>query len=122
MMTVADFHPSLTTMENIKSSGEFELIRNVDLRKKLIETYNSYESTAQFEKLLFDYTNQYITPFFFRNVRFIDFTSLKDDFIKDVEFENMSLGYQALLNQKILGYERSMEKLEELNRLLVESK
>ena len=106
-------------MENIKSSGEFELIRNVDLRKKLIETYNSYESTAQFEQLLFDYVNQYITPFFFKNIRFRDFTSLKEDFIKDVEFENMILGYQALLSQKIIGYERSMEKLEELDHLLV---
>ena len=120
MMAIADFHPSLTTMENIKSSGEFELIRNVDLRKKLIETYDSYETTGQFEKLLFDYVNLYITPFFFKNIRFSDFSSIEEDFIKDVEFENIVLGYQALLNQKIAGYERTIEKLEELNHLLVE--
>lgn len=118
MMALSDFHPSLITMENITASGDFELISNFEYREKLIDTYNSYQTTSQLEGILSDYINQYITPFLFENVRFSDFTSLKENFIKNPEFENIVLGYDALLTQKLKGYKVSLEKLKELNQLL----
>ena len=118
MMALSDFHPSLITMENITASGDFELISNFEYREKLIDTYNSYQTTSQLEGILSDYINQYITPFLFENVRFSDFTSLKENFIKNPEFENIVLGYDALLTQKLKGYEVNLEKLKELNQLL----
>ncbi len=33
MFALTDFHPSLTTMENITASGEFELISDIEFRK-----------------------------------------------------------------------------------------
>ena len=84
----------------------------------LISTYNSYQTTSQLESILSDYVNQYVTPFFFKNVRFSDFTSLKDNFIKKPEFENIVIGYDALLTQKLKGYEVNIEKLQKLNQLL----
>jgi hypothetical protein len=118
MMALSDFNPSLITMENITASGDFELISNFEYREKLIDTYNSYQTTSQLEGILSDYVNQYITPFFFENVRFSDFTSLKENFIKKSEFENIVIGYDALLTQKLKGYEVNLEKLKELNQLL----
>jgi len=118
MMAMSDFHPSLITMENITASGDFELIRNFEYRKKLIDTYNSYQTTSQLEGILSDYVNQYVTPFFFENVKFSDFSSLKENFIKNPEFENIVIGYDALLTQKLKGYEVNLEKLKELNQLL----
>jgi hypothetical protein len=118
MMALSDFNPSLITMENITASGDFELISNFEYREKLIDTYNFYQTTSQLEGILSDYVNQYITPFFFENVRFSDFTSLKENFIKKSEFENIVIGYDALLTQKIKGYEVNLEKLKELNQLL----
>lgn len=118
MMALSDFNPSLITMENITASGDFELISNFEYREKIIDTYNSYQTTSQLEGILSDYVNQYVTPFFFENVRFSDFTSLKENFIKKPEFENIVLGYDALLTQKLKGYEVNLEKLKELNQLL----
>jgi hypothetical protein len=118
MMLLSDFHPSLITMENITASGDFELISDFEYREKLIDTYNSYQTTSQLEGILSDYVNQYVTPFFFENVRFSDFTSLKESFIKNPEFENIVFGYDALLTQKLKGYEVNLEKLKELNQLL----
>ena len=46
MMALSDFHPSLITMENITASGDFELISNFEYREKLIDTYNSYQTTS----------------------------------------------------------------------------
>ncbi len=118
MMAMSDFHPSLITMENITASGDFELIRNFEYREKLIDTYNSYQTTSQLEGILSDYVSQYVTPFFYENVRFSDFSSLKENFIKKPEFENIVLGYDTLLTQKLNGYEVNLEKLKELNQLL----
>ncbi|MCP5064528.1 MAG: hypothetical protein GY936_18990 [Ignavibacteriae bacterium] len=118
MMATSDFHPSLITMENITASSDFELIRNFEYREKLIDTYNSYQTTSQLEGILSDYVSQYVTPFFYENIRFSDFTSLKENFIKNPKFENIVLGYDALLTQKLKGYEVNLEKLKELNQLL----
>ena len=118
MMALSDFHPSVVTMENITESGEFKLISDLEYREKLIDTYNSYQTTSQLESILSDYVNEYVTPFFFRNIRFSDFTSLHDDFKKSPEFENIVIGYDALLTQKLKGYEENLKKLKELNQLL----
>ena len=118
MMALSDFKPSLITMENITASGDFELIGNFEYREKLIETYNSYQTTSQFEGLLSNYVNQYVTPFLFDHVRFSDFTPLKENFTENPVFENIVIGYDALLTQKLKGYENNMEKLRSLNQLL----
>jgi hypothetical protein len=118
MMALSDFSPSIVTMENITASGDFELISNYEYRDKLIDTYNSYQTTSQLEVILMNYVDQYVTPFFFENVRFSDFTSLKENFIESPEFENIVFGYDALLTQKLNGYEKNLTKLKELNLLL----
>ena len=118
MMALSDFSPSLITMENITASGDFELISNFENRENLIDTYNSYQTTSQLEGILSDYVNQYVTPFFFANVRFSDFTSLNENFINKSEFENIVIGYDALLTQKLKGYVVNKEKLQKLNQLL----
>ncbi|WP_223552278.1 hypothetical protein [Aestuariivivens sp. NBU2969] len=118
MMALSDFNPSLVTMENITESGEFKLISDLEYREKLIDTYNSYKTTSQLESILSDYVNEYVTPFFFRNIRFSDFTSLNNNFKENPEFENIVIGYDALLTQKLKGYEENLEKLKGLNQLL----
>jgi hypothetical protein len=115
MMAFSSFSPSIITMENITASGQFELIRNIELRENLIDTYNSYETTSQLEGLLSEYAQQYVSPFFFENVRFSDFSSLKEDFAEKAEFENIVIGYDALLTQKIDGYKLNLKKLKKLN-------
>ena len=115
MMGLADFNPSITTMENITASGEFDLIKDIELRKRLINTYNSYNTTLKLEKLLADYVNTYLTPFFFENVRFSDFSSINSNFIEKPLFENIVFGYEILLKQQIEGYKDNLEKIRLLN-------
>ncbi|NMM47829.1 DUF6090 family protein [Marinigracilibium pacificum] len=111
MMIMADFSPSITTMENIKASGEFDLIKNIDLRRDLISTYNSYTTTDKLEDMLKEYVNEYVTPFFMHNVRFSSLGISDPNIISDPKLENIVLGYEALLAQQIGGYERTLNKL-----------
>jgi len=118
MMALANYSPSITTMENITASGEFELIKDIELRKRIISTYNTYNTTLKLEGLLSDYLNNYVTPFFFDNIRFSDFSSIHSDFIKKPLFENIVFGYEVLLNQLIKGYQDNLEKIKLLNENL----
>ena len=118
MMGIASYAPSTTTMQNISSSGEFDLIKDIELRKNLINTYNAFKTTAKLETLISNYINQYVTPFLFENVRFSDFSSLHSDFTKDPLFENIVIGYGVLINQLIKGYEQNLENLNLLNEKL----
>lgn len=115
MMALANYSPSITTMENITASGEFKLIKDIALRKQIIDTYNSYKVTLKLEGLLSNYVDKYVTPYFFENVRFSDFSSLHSDFIKEPLFENIVFGYEILLNQQITGYQNNLNEVKLLN-------
>jgi len=118
MMGLSNYNPSIITMENITASGEFELIKDIALRKQLISTYNAYNTTLKLEGLLSEYINEYVTPFFFENIRFSDFSSIHSDFIKDPQYENIVFGYEVLLSQQIKGYHDNLEKIKLLNENL----
>jgi len=119
LMILASYNPSTTTMDNIIASGEFELIKNIELRKRIIKTYNPYKKTKQLENLMTDYVNQYVTPYFFEHVRFSNFSSLDNEFVKDPKFENVVIGYGVLLNQQLQGYQSNLEKINGLNKKLL---
>ena len=122
MMGVANYSPSTITMENIIASGEFELIDDVELRKELISTYNTYNTTLKLEGILTDFIDRYITPFLFENIRFSDLSSLNSEAIEDPRFENLVFGYDILLGQQIKGYQDNLERIKILNSKLTASK
>ncbi len=118
MMGIANYSPSTITMQNISASGEFGLIKDIELRKNLISTHNTYKTTATLETLVFNYINQYVSPFLFENIRFSDFSSIHSDFAKAPVFENIVFGYDVLLNQLISGYKKNLEEQQLLNEKL----
>lgn len=118
MMGMAEFNPTVTTMENITASGEFDLIQDIDLRRSLINTYKTYNTTNKLEKLLADYVNTYATPYFMKNIRFQDFSSISSNFLYDPIFENIVFGYEVLLNQEINGYKKNLESINKLDKML----
>lgn len=122
MMAIANYTPSTITMQNISSSGEFDLIKDIELRKNLISTYNAYKTTTSLEDIISNYINQYVTPYFFKSIRFSDFSAIHSDFAKDPEFENIVFGYDVLLNQLINGYKKNLKEQNLLNKKLTTAK
>lgn len=114
LMGISNFIPLTTTMDNITASGQFGLIKNTELKKSLIDTYTTYKSSLKVDDLLIDYVDKYLTPYFFDNVRFSDFSTIKEDFIKNPRFENIVYGYEVLLNQQIKHYKNAIEEVDML--------
>ncbi len=98
-------------MENIIAYGEFDFIKNVELRKSIMDTYNSYETISKLEENCSNYVNEYITPYFFDNIRFSNYSPVNPDLVSRSHFENIVFGYQVLLQQKINDYEVHLSRM-----------
>ncbi len=122
MLGQSSFTPSITTMENVTASGEFKFIKNIELRRKIINTYKSFQRTLKLEEILFDYSNDYLSPFLFENVRYSDFSSIDSDYFKKPFFENIVIAYSILLGQQIRGYQSTLEKIKLLDEELTITK
>jgi hypothetical protein len=120
MLQISNYSHSTATMENIKASGEFELINDINLRKELIDVYKTHNTTLKFEGLLLDHINNYVIPFYFENIRFADSDPLDENLINTPLFENIVFGYNVLLNQQIEGYRDNLEKIKSLSEKLDE--
>lgn len=119
MAGLPDFRPSTITMQSVTSSGKFDKIGNMDLRKDMVRTYDAYRETSKLESLVSNYGRQYVTPFFFRNVRLSNFSSIHTSFVKNPLFGNIVIGYDVLLNQLIKeGYERNLKLVNVLDKKL----
>ena len=114
LMGLSNFIPVTTTMENITASGQFGLIKDPELKKRLINSYTKYKATIKADDILMDYVDKYLTPYFFENVRFRNFSSIKGDFINNPKFENIVFGYEVLLNQQIQQYENALIEIDTL--------
>ena len=53
-----------TWNESITASREFRLVKEIEVKKIIVNTYNSYNTTLNLENLLSDYVNKYLIPFF----------------------------------------------------------
>ena len=111
MTSLPSFSPATITMQSITSSGKFDQIGSMNLRKDIIRTYDAYKETNKLGSSLSDYEKQYIMPFVFKNVHLINFSSIHSDFVKNPLFENYVIGYDVLLNQLINGYERNLKSV-----------
>ena len=112
------FDPTTITMQNITSSGKFDQIGSFKLRKDIMSTYDSYKTSAELESLLSHYGSQYISPFFFKNVRLSNFSSIHSNFVKNPLFTNIVIGYDVLLSQLLKGYESNLKLVNFLNKKL----
>ena len=65
-----------------------------------------------------EYVNEYVTPYFFKNLRFSDPSAINQNIIKDPLFENIVLGYAILLNQEIEVYKDNLSKIQSLKTQL----
>ncbi|UII20903.1 hypothetical protein [Fulvivirga ligni] len=120
LMTFAQFYPNNTTMENIKASGQFELLQKVDIRNQIISTYAAFDNAVAMEKLLLDYSTDFVTPFFFDNFNFFEKNKSNTEALRNFKFINLYMGYIMLLDQQIRGYETSLRQAQELDQKLKE--
>ncbi len=120
LLNTVNYKSSTITLENIKESGDFELIKDYKLRKKIITVYESLSELKEKESVLNDYVKTITRPYFFEKIRYRDFYPVDDEgMVKDHRYENMIIGYGILITRQIQAYNTTMAELENLKQELV---
>ncbi len=119
LLNTISYKSSTITLENIKESGDFELIKDYKLRKKIITVYEYLNEVKEKEKVLNDYVRTITRPYFFEKIRYRDFYPVDDKgLIQDHRYENMIIGYGIIIQRQIQAYQTAMSKLEDLEKEL----
>lgn len=118
LLSFEDFYPETIAFENLKSSGEFKLIENIDLRNSISSAYNSFESIYLTHEVHYFNMKTRIADYFFQSANFIHFNEALPNFGKDREFGNLAIAARSTLNQKIDACEKSQDKMKKLKKVL----
>ncbi|MCK8521639.1 hypothetical protein M0D21_08665 [Aquimarina sp. D1M17] len=112
LLNAINYKPTLITLESIKESGDFELIKNYELKRKIITAYESLVHLKEQELVLNDYVKNITRPYFFEKIRYRDFYPVDDEgLIRDHRFENIIIGYGLIMRNQIQGYDSVMVNL-----------
>jgi hypothetical protein len=117
LVQIHQFLPKLSTFETIKNSGNLSLISDYNLKESLINYYQSFEEKKLQESYYNLYINEYVIPFVYKNVNFLEREIINKNAINNYEFSNLILGYHQLLNQQIINYKDINTRNKELKLL-----
>lgn len=89
-----------------------------DLKEELISYYQSFESKKLQEDYYKLYISNYVVPFVYQNMDFLNQKIVHKNTIDDFAFHNLVLGYYQLLTQLLENYEDLNKKSSKLKLIL----
>lgn len=98
------------TMENITSSGEFSLIRDRGLRKKIVQNYRFFEELDKLEELSHGFVRKYFGPILLENRKRSQLES--QEFQSEIGY--LAMVYRGSVAQQAEGYEFALDKVNAL--------
>ncbi len=117
---LVEFTPSNNTFQTLMSSGNFYLIDDFELRKKITSLYNSqYEDISYLDKLHRDLQMNKLSPYLNENVKYSGRPVIQNkEFLKDNYFINLAFNNLNLHRTKFASYKETLDNMNELNELL----
>jgi hypothetical protein len=112
MATYNNLNLEDATYESVVNSGNLGLIRDFEIREKIVYYYRSHEDMRYVEGVYNDYITNYIVPYGSRKLDFITGEFVEGFSVNDIEFRNITSGYYVLSRQKM----ELVHTLDSLNR------
>lgn len=119
------FNPATTTLDEMKSTGNISVIRNVKLRRQILKTYNKYENFKDEDESLYDQLSSASTNLYYSTIPNIIFPNTPK------EYQNKKPDIRkALLNFKVknrimgnfaLGMNRALQSIRKVNHELMDA-
>ena len=89
------------TYESVVNSGNLGIIRNFEIRERIVYYYRSHDDMRYVEKVYNDYISSYILPYVTKKLDFIAGEFVEEFNVNDTEFRNITAGYYTLSHQKM---------------------
>lgn len=114
------FSPSTDAYEDIKNSGNLNLISDYKLKEKLSSYYQFLKEVKSVEKFYLDHINNYAFPILYKNYHLLEGTFTNKNSYQNLKFTNMYLATLALLQQRLRTYNDVIDKNHKLKKELAE--
>jgi len=108
------FVPSNDTYEDIKNSGNLNLISDFKLKEKISSYYKFLGEVNNVEQFYKDHMNNYGFPILYKNYHLFKGEFINKKSYQSLEFTNMYLGVLALMQQNNKVYKKALVKNHEL--------
>jgi len=101
MATFNNLNMEDATYESVVNSGNLGLISDFEIREKIVYYYRSHEDMRYVESVYNDYISSFILPYVTKKLDFITGEFVEEFSANDIEFRNITAGYNTLSNQKM---------------------
>lgn len=114
MLRNHSFYPKMATYESVKNSGGMNIISNFEIKEAIVSYYSLNEELRLKEQVFFDYLQNFILPFVYKNVEFLSGRIVNKSAINSFEFNNIVAGYYGLTEQNFQAYKQYKDANENL--------
>lgn len=114
MLRNHSFYPKMATYESVKNSGGMNIISNFEIKEAIVSYYSLNEELRLKEHVFFDYLQNFILPFVYKNVEFLSGRIVNKSAINSFEFNNIVAGYYGLTEQNFQAYKQYKDANENL--------
>lgn len=114
LIGISRFFPNQRTYQSIISSGKFDVISDYRLKQQLSKYYQELGSRELIEGVYQLHLNEYVLPFFYRNVDLLEGKVITPAALQTPAFSNLVAGSFTLLSQNTRYYRNLQELAGEL--------
>ena len=116
------FNPIVTTLDEMKSTGNIGVIQNSDLRRKILETYNNYKIHINKDEAIYNHQQEELWKVLFSRVPHLDTGVVFDTEIMDVRSALLDFEIKNLISGNyVRGMNIAVHKLNEWNTELIKT-
>jgi hypothetical protein len=114
--TTYSFNPITTTLDEMKSTGNIGLIKNSDLRRKILETYNNYEIHINQHERIYNEQQGELWKLLFSTVPYLYTGNVETKGKVDIETAINNFEIQNRINGNYaIGFNEAIHQLQEWN-------
>lgn len=118
LMNYDYFSPDDFTLSSIRESGDFRLLQDIEIKRKIIQLKRAYDNIYVLQDNFQKALDNQIVPMIIKNVDLINDKLVNEDFLNDIQLSNI-VGYSLNdIKVRIKNYKYSLEIAQELKLLL----
>ena len=118
MIFYSEFSEQTTTYENILNSGNLNLIKDYDLKQKIVEYHKGLENFQLLETYFHDYFSEILMPFLMINFDLFSQKLIVSNIHKSILFKNIFGTHFSLTQQRHEGYKGLLDESMKMEGLL----
>lgn len=109
------------TYENITNSGSFNLIKDFELRERIVRHYTDIKGISTLNEYLFAFYNDFTMPFIMNEISFNDNTFINPKILQSHKFSNNFTLHYTSINQRYNHYKNFLKESLDLKEKLKNS-